>query len=94
VPLFRGGEHLHALKRHREMKRRGEQACLHDVDLTSPLGASPEQPSMPVNVVDDAQAIVQVDEVRAAAQQHVLAVVDDLGALIGRRYGIGGRTAA
>ena len=38
----------------------------------------PVQRAVPLDLVEHAEAIVEIDQVRAAAQQHVLAVVDDL----------------
>ena len=44
------------------------------------------QSPVPFNVVKDVQSIVKIDQIRAATQQHVLAIVDGrAGARIGQR---------
>ena len=44
---------------------------------------------MPADLVAHAQALVEIEQVDAAAQQHVLAVVDHFGILVGGRDGKG-----
>jgi hypothetical protein len=66
--------HLH--ERPRQVERGRQPARLQLVDLAA--GPRPVQRAVPLDVVEHAQPVVEVDEVCAAAQQHVLAVVEEL----------------
>jgi hypothetical protein len=75
--LVAHAEALHGEERFREMRRGGEHATLHD---GYPAARFDEVETIEVlNFVFDAEALIEVLQVHAALQQHVLAVVDDFG---------------
>ena len=78
-------EHRRIEKRRGRMKRRGQRARLQHRRLAA--GQDEGDLVVPANLLLDAEPAVEVDEVGAAAQQHMLAVVDNLagaGKLVGR----------
>ena len=64
------------------MKRCGQQTALHDGSAAA--GFDPIKLTIEIDPVCHAEPPIEVDQVRAAAQKHVLAVVD------GGRFVIGG----
>ena len=54
---------------------------------SAPARLEKRQAIVPADLVRDSEALVELDEIGAAAEQHVLAVVDDFagaGMLVGR----------
>src|SRR4051812_3251313 len=71
------GEAVHLQERAGEMKRRGEAAPVEDRHASS--GLDKVELAIELDAVADAQPVVEIEQVDAAAQQDVLAVVNDLG---------------
>ncbi len=70
-----------------EVQRRGQSAGFQDRRSAARLDEV--KPLVKLNPVRDAQAPVKIHQIDAAAQQHVLAIVDDFGTFAGYRVGSG-----
>src|SRR5947209_3177603 len=74
------------------MERRGKRSTPQSGDASA--GLDEVELGIEADAVVDAEAAVEVEEVDAAAQEHMLTIVDHLGVFIGRRHRIGCRAAA
>src|SRR5271157_93385 len=75
------------------MKGRGQPAAAQDREAAS--GLQKVDLAMEADAVADAQALVEIQEVDAAAQHQVLAVIDGLrGILVGAGNRVGGGASA
>ena len=79
--LSASGQKMKTGERFSEMKRSRQEAAAHRRDPAA--GFNPIELAIKMNAIFDAQPLVEIDQVRAAAQQHVLAVVDCRAVFIG-----------
>ena len=90
--LSRAPRQRHARERAGEMQRRRQRAAAQRGDASARLHEI--ELAVPADFVGHAQPLVEIEQIDAAAQQHVLAVVDHLGILIGGRDRKGGGASA
>ncbi len=86
---------MEAQKRRRGVQRSREQGRLHDGSAAA--GFDESHFVVPANLIGDADAVVELDQVGADAKQNVLAVVDDFagaGMLVRTKRGRRGRDAS
>ena len=75
--LVRDGEELQLEERSEEMRGRGEDSAFEDGGASA--GFDEEEFAVETDFVVDAEPPVEIEQIDAAAQQDVLAVVDHLG---------------
>ncbi len=90
--LVRAVEAAHPQKRSGEVERRRQPAAAQDGEAAS--GLQKVDLLMEADQVADPQALVEIQEVDAAAQQQVLAVIDGLGGVLVRAGNGVGRGAS
>jgi hypothetical protein len=78
-------------ERFRQMKGGAPPAALHHRDLAT--GFNPIKFAPEIDTLDHFEPLVEVDEIRATAQEHVLAIVDG-DAFFSGVYGIRGGPSA
>ena len=92
VDLVTEGKKAKASERFGEVQRRRQQTALHHGHSAARL--NPEKLAREVNAILDTQALIEIDQVGATAQEDVLAVVDGDGAVLGVVQRIGRGAAA
>ncbi len=78
--LIGAREAVQAQKRSREMERRRQAAAPQHGKLAARLDEV--ELAKELDAVADAEALVEIEQVYAAAQENVLAIIDDLGWLV------------
>jgi hypothetical protein len=84
----------HFIPRNEPVKCKAARAAVRAQHRDPPAGLDEVELAIEADAVADAQPLVEIQQVDAAAQQHVLAVVDGLGDLFAARRNRVGRGAA